>query len=130
MDEEQPKEWILKRLKHSLQALALAAPAQLSLFPDCVKTDELVLDFDHWRLCAVGNYQCELTAAQFATLSSIDAHIESPPTAAVWVESGLYSHPFWEELRTLARQSLAAFGWPEETPPGYAHEFVRVKRGS
>lgn len=129
MNEEQRKAWILERLKHSLQALALAAPAQVSLFPDfVVKTDALVLDFDHWRLCAVENYQRELTAAQSATLSAIDAHIDAPPTATVWVESALYSHPFWEELRTLASQSLVAFGWPEETPPSYAHEYVPGKR--
>ncbi len=38
---------MMLRLKHSLQALAMPAEVQLTLFPDFVcKADELALDFD------------------------------------------------------------------------------------
>jgi len=36
MDEQQRKEWIFERLKHSVQALALPSTAQVSRLPDFV----------------------------------------------------------------------------------------------
>lgn len=129
MDEQQRKLWIFERLKGSLQALALPAAAQLAYFPDfVVKTDELVLDFDHWRDCAVGNYHLDMTTAQLESLAAIDAHVAGPDACgdrSVWDESALYSHPFWKGLRKLAIQSLKEFDWPPEEPPSYAHEYVR-----
>ena len=78
MNELQRKRWIFERLTHSLQGMALPATAQLSYFPDFVmKTDELILSFDHWRECAIGNYRAEMTAAQLELLAVIDAHIAS-----------------------------------------------------
>jgi hypothetical protein len=131
MNKQHLKQSILERLKHSLQALALSATDQVAHLPDfVVKTDELVLDFDHWRECAVGNYRSDMTAAQLDSLAAIKAHIATPNSTGdrtVWDESALYSHPFWGELRNLAIQSLNAFGWPQETPPSYAHEYVSGK---
>ncbi len=47
MNHQQRKQWVFERLKHSLQALGLPAPAQVAYYPDfVVKTDELVLDLD------------------------------------------------------------------------------------
>jgi hypothetical protein len=132
MNEQQLKQSILERLKHSLQALALPAQAQVAYLPDfVVKTDELVLDFGHWRDCATGNCQVDMTAAQLDSLTAVEAHIAAPNSTGdrtVWDESALYSHAFWEELRNLAIQSLNAFGWPQETPPSYAHEHVPGKQ--
>ena len=132
MNDQQRKQGILERLKHSLQALALPAAAQVLYLPDfVVKTDELVLDFHHWRECAVGNYRAGMTTAELESLAAVDAHIAVPNSIGdrtVWDESALHSHPFWEELRKLAAQSLNAFGWPRETPPSYAHEYVSGKR--
>ena len=130
MDEHERKFWIMERLKHSLQALALPAAAQVLQFPDfVVKTDELVLDFDHWRDCAVGNYHNDLTPAQLNSLAGIDAHIDTKDSDSdIWKEPALYSHPFWEELRRLAIKSLGEFGWPVELPPSYAHEYVPSKQ--
>ena len=127
MDEQERKQWILERLKHSVQALALPATAQLSRLPDfVVKTDELVLDFGHWRECAVGNYRADLNGQQLESLTAIDAHIANPSgDRSVWKESSLSTHPFWADLRKLAAVALSAFGWPQETPPSYAHEYVR-----
>lgn len=126
MDELLRKRWIFERLKHSTQALALPASAQLSGLPDfIVKTDELVLDFDHWRECAVTNYRADLNVEQLKSLAAIDAHIANPSgDRSVWEESALSTHPFWVDLRRLAAAALTAFGWPLETPPSYAHEYV------
>ena len=126
MNEQRRKQWIFERLKHSVQALALPATAQLSLLPDfVVKTDELLLDFDHWRECAVTNYRADLTGAQLESLAAMDAHTVNPSDdRSVWDESCVSTHPFWAELRTLAAVALNAFGWPQATPPSYAHEYV------
>jgi len=72
-----------------------------------------------------------MTAAQQDSLAAVEAHIAVPNSIgdrSVWDESALYSHPFWEELRNLAIQSLNAFGWPQERPPSYAHEYAPGKR--
>jgi len=132
MNEKQLKQSILERLKHSLQALALPPRAQVAYLPDfVVKTDELVLDFDHWRDCAVGKYRVDMTPAQLDSLAAVEAHIAAPNSTGdrtVWDEGALYSHPFWGELRNLAIQSLNEFGWPQEAQPSYAHEFVPGKQ--
>ena len=96
-----------------------------------MKTDELLLEFDHWRDCAVGNYHGEMTAAQLESLAVLDAHIALPSSVAdraAWDESSLYLHLFWEELRGLAIRALNAFDWPQEIPPSYSHEYLRGKR--
>jgi len=95
MNEQQLKQSILERLKHSLQALALPARSQVAYLPDfVVKTDELVLDFDHWRDCAVGNYQVDMTAAQLDTLAAVDMHIAAPNSTgdrSVWDECPVFA---------------------------------------
>jgi hypothetical protein len=84
------------------------------------------------RLVAhVARWTVEMTVAQLDSLAAVDAHIADPNSTGdrgVWEESALSSHPFWQELRNLAIQSLNAFGWPQETPPSYAHEYVPGKR--
>ena len=125
MDEPRNKQWIVERLKHSLQALALPASAQLLLFPDfVVKTDELVLDFHHWRECALSNYRDGMTTTQLESLAALDAHFANLTECTAWTEGDLSAHPFWAEARRLAVQALNAFGWLQETPPSYAQEYV------
>lgn len=66
----------LNELKWVIQALALPADAQRSLFPSfaCV-ADELALGFDHWRRTATGQH--EFTAYQLSALASLDALLSS-----------------------------------------------------
>jgi hypothetical protein len=132
MDEQERKIQTVERLKHSIQALALPAAAQVLQFPDfVVKTDELILDFDDWSDCPITKYRNDITPAQLASLEAIVAYIDKAESAggkSVWEEEALYSHPFWEELRRLAIRSLGEFGWPAEIPPSYAHEYVRSKQ--
>lgn len=134
MEEKARKRWILLRLQHSLQALAIPATEQVRLFPDfVVKTDELVLDFDHWRQCAVENYGSEMTQAQASRLAAVDSHINTANASgdrSVWGETALRTHPFWERLRGIAAHALKAFGWPQDIPPSYADEYVRGSRSN
>ena len=68
-----------------------------------------------------------MTPVQLESLATLDAHTDGPNAIGdrtVWEESALYFHPFWGEIRKLAIQALKAFGWPEEKPPTYTHEYV------
>jgi hypothetical protein len=128
MNEQERRHWILERLKHSLQALAIPASEQVSLFPDFViKTEELILEFEHWRVTALKNYRADLTDKQCDSLAAIDAH-STAPSKEVWDESALASHPFWQHIRRLAKESLDAFEWPLDAPKSYAREYVRGKQ--
>ena len=128
MNPKAQKEWILERLKHSLQALALPGEQQVQLFPrGVVVTDELVLDFDHWRSCVVGNDRSEFTEAQSRAIAALSEKIKSAPNEndkSVWHEEALCLHSFWIEVRKLAARALETFGWPAEVPPDYKHEYV------
>jgi hypothetical protein len=41
-----------------------------------------------------------------------------------WTDAAVRTSPEWEDVRRLAAGVLKAFGWAEETPPSYAHEYV------
>ncbi len=124
-------DWVWLRLKHSLQALAMSAEVQISLFPDYVgEADELSLDFANFRETVVTNDAFALTATQRACLDDIDirlAGMSDVQHAAVWTRDALASRAEWQEIRQLATDALAAFGWAIERPPSYTHEFVQLE---
>lgn len=119
---------MLRRLKQSLQALAMPAEIQLSLFPDFVcKADELANDFDHWMGCVFSNGEDTLTDAQSATLAAIDAQLAvmSNKTYGIeWTEDELYTRPEWARVRLLAVDALNAFGWEITAPPPSEDTYV------
>ena len=119
---------LLVRLKHSLQALAMPADAQLALFPDfACKVEELALDFDHWGECALGNDRGELTEEQKSLLRKLDAtfdQMSSGQNQKLWAENALRNSPEWQGVREIAKAALAAFGWDAERPPSYEQEYV------
>ena len=124
--------WLLTRLRHSLQALAMPADVQLSLFPDFVcKADELALDFDHWRLCVVTNDDFKLTDQQQALLATLDEQVAAMSEAEhspLWTEEALRTRPEWANVRRLATETLVAFAWDVDTPPSYGHEYIPSRR--
>ena len=128
-DSAPTKSEIITRLKHALQALALRAELQLSLFPDFVcKADELALDFADWYHCATGNYPGDFTETQkrgLAELIEFLDKISGQENAHLWTDEALSSRPEWAQIRLMALSCLASLGWPLDTPPSYAHEFFR-----
>ncbi len=124
----------LLRLQHSVQALALPADEQLSLFPDFVcKVDELALDFDHLYRC-VRPYKEEFTELQISLLDKIDNEVDEMSgavNAIFWTEAALREDLFWRQVRILAKETLTAFQWTEEISPSYEHEYIKGhKRGA
>ncbi len=72
MSEDTMLAGMMRRLKHSLQALAMPAEVQLSLYPDFVcKADELALDFDQWKDCVNSNGVGVLTDLQRRALTAL-----------------------------------------------------------
>jgi hypothetical protein len=124
--------WIFEPTKHALQHLAAPAEVQIALLPDfvCV-TDELSLDFDHWRSTFIGNYGSELTPGQAALFEAIDekfARLSRRGAAfreEFWTNDALRESPEWENFRQLAIKLLDLLGWPVEIPPSCAHEYVQ-----
>jgi hypothetical protein len=111
---------VLQHLRHSLQLLASPAQAQLSHFPAgwVVLTDEMVLDFDSW-VERISSYW-KLSKEQKARLTELDEFLNKMSDSSnsdLWTDEALSSDPRWEEVRTLAKAALIAFGWPIEIPP-------------
>jgi len=108
------------RLQRAVLALAQPAEVQLSLFPDFVcKADELALDFEDGLYELVG-HEDEITLPQRAAVDALDKLLSSMSggqNAAFWTEDAVRSHPTWEEIRTAAKSTIAAFGWEFRRPP-------------
>jgi hypothetical protein len=116
-----------ERLKHSIQLLACSPEIQLKMLPQFVcKADELALDFDHWREVAVGNFRSELTTHQLSCLDAIDSNLSELTRmgSESWTEDAVRESGKWKAVRTLAAAALESFGWPLNTPPSHADEFV------
>lgn len=123
MYSQQPdQKGILDQFKGSLQALAVPASDQLSLFPDFVcKADELALDFDHWY--NVAESHIKFTPEQTQVLAELDERLSEMSrngslfSEELWTEKGLETSEHWGRVRTLAQTALSEFGWTIEHPP-------------
>jgi hypothetical protein len=126
--------WVIMRLKHSLQALAMPADVQIALFPEFAqKADELALDFDNFRQAVVTNMESSLSDEQRDLLATIDVQLDMMSRAQdanLWTEDALVRRPEWQSVRELASAALEAFDWPVVRPPSYAHEFVQLARST
>ncbi len=108
------------QLQRAVVALAQTADIQLSLFPDFVcKADELALDFEDGLYEMVG-HEDEFSGKQRAAIDTLDKLILSKcgeQDASFWNETAVREHPFWEEIRTAAKEAAATIGWDLSTLP-------------
>ena len=110
----------LRSLRWSLQALAVGPTEQLALFPEYARTaDELALDFENWSSAVRESDEADLSGEQIAALAELDRrlHVMSTGDPDVWSPVALAEDPQWVEIRRLASEALAAFGWALESPP-------------
>lgn len=120
-----------ERLKHALQALAMAPDVQIRLFPEFVcKANEMVFEFELWHERLISKASDVLSDSQKLQLIAIEDTIAvmSEADNQLWSDEGLRSRPEWERLRSLARDALQTFGWPLEKPPSYLNEFTPARR--
>ena len=119
----------LIKLKYSLQALAQPASIQLKLFPDFVQVaDELALDFEH-RHSVVAQNSFDLTSSQKESLAHLDALLSNMSkgifTEELWTDNALRDRHEWEEVRSLAKETLKEFNWALDEPPVDRNQYVR-----
>lgn len=118
---------ILERLKHSVQLLASAPEVQLQLLPPFVcKADELALEFDHWWEVTRNRYGADLGPDQQSSLRALDEKLAwlTKRGKEEWTDHAVRESHEWQEIRSLAARVLNTFGWPMETPPSHADEYV------
>lgn len=121
--------WRLVRLRHAVQRLALPGEMQLASLPDFVcKTDEILLDLDHWREVALQWHAHEFSPEQRSSLARLDALLDDLTESSA-SDDAVRSAPEWARVRVQAQVVLAAFAWPAEAPPSYAHEYVSGTSG-
>jgi hypothetical protein len=139
-DHTAARAWHFKRLKWSLQELAIIGSRQQTLFPDrIVEPGELAFDFDHWRSIVCGNYEGELSTAQAESLAALAGRLDTMRRdsaefeADLWTRTAPGSSDQWANVRTLATSALEAFGWAlteahgrrdDGAPAGRAPEFT------
>lgn len=112
-------------LREALAVLALPADEQVRANgPGCVACD-LLNDFDHARLVAVGNAAEQLSDEQRKLLDTIDGVMRAmqKPDYECFTSAVLH-RPVWQQLRELATEALSVFGWPATVEP-----FVEVQPG-
>jgi hypothetical protein len=108
------------KLRRSVQALAQPAAVMIRLFPGFVCVgDELALEFEEGLREARAAGLAESPTAREA-LQALDAYLavlSGPPNEEFWLEpESLRTDERWETIRSLARATLLAFGWPDATP--------------
>jgi hypothetical protein len=115
---------VRNQFQWSIQALAMDAEVQRSLFPTFVcKADELALDYSDWSRVARSLFASEWSGDQLKALGAIDIRLDAMSRGGsefdeeLWSEDALTSRPQWDELRSLARAALVQLGWSVEAPP-------------
>lgn len=106
------------RLRRSVQALALPAIQQVTLYPDfvCV-ADELALAFEE-AVRRLGGLE-RLSFVGSEAVRAVDEQLErmsGQEHAELWTDEALERSPEWETLRGIAQAALTALGWPLEIP--------------
>jgi hypothetical protein len=115
------KETQFRRLKRTLEALAARHTAEPSLFPDAVvRPDELALNFENCAAAVRARDDVEVSPPQVSALAALDdqfatmSRLAAEVDADVWSEEALRTDENWEQVRRLAGEALAAFGWDTE----------------
>lgn len=119
----------INQLKYAIQALSLEAEGQLASFPEyVVVTDELLLEFDHWKNAAVANYPNYFSQEQLKALNDIDLFLDKyePDNLTMPIAEELKTSSFWKELRVLAKEALAKFNWTSELPPDNRVTYIKA----
>jgi hypothetical protein len=117
MESSANRKWLTESLRESLESLAAPGDVALSRLPEqCVRSDELALDFDNFNSAYVGSFSAELSVAQREALSRVDqlfGHMSDKGNSHLWTDEAVRSHPAWAEIRKAAAAALDALGWAE-----------------
>lgn len=111
----------VQQLQYALQTLALPVTAQLRLHPcDGCRVEELALAFDRWQTKVRRELKETLTVEQEEALNRLDRKLlmlSGSRNKPVWSDVALRQSSEWRQVRAMARETLAKFGWPLDVPP-------------
>ena len=111
----------VQQLQYALQTLALPVTAQLRLHArDGCRVEELALAFDRWQAKARRELADGLTCEQVEILSRLDRKLlilSGSRYKPTWSDEALRQSAEWRQVREIAREALAKFGWPLDVPP-------------
>ncbi|MFC4994655.1 hypothetical protein [Rubritalea tangerina] len=100
----------LAQLKISVSNLALDAKDQLKIEQRVDITDELALEYDNWYHATIYRDDIGMTPERRSTLDLLDKYLSSMKPE-LFDEELLSSDLHWFEVRRIARQSMAEWGW-------------------
>lgn len=103
------------QFKHSLCMLAADGKLALASLPeDCVRSEELALDFDNWARAFVANFGEKLPRGQLDAIVRITDLLDAMSdgsTPEVWTDESVVTGRAWEEVRSAAARAAELLGW-------------------
>lgn len=111
-----------RRFMWAVQALALPAEQQLSLFPSFAGVaDELALEHEETQARFLNTSGTNLSSDQKRAIQALDNKLEAMSgeenATTFWTVEALGGRPEWEQVRSLARKVLSVMGWSASVPP-------------
>lgn len=130
LTESELEDYFFLCLEERLQALAMPAEVQLTLFPEgSAKVDELALEFDDALEMRWTAKRRQITPEQDALLRRIDSALdEMSGPKPFWSEDALRASPQWQAVRNVAKEALEAFGWDVRAPL-WTHIYTYTRDG-
>lgn len=111
----------VQQLQYALQTLALPVTAQLRLHAsEGCRVEELALAFDRWQQKVRQELNGTLTGEQVEALIRLDRKLlllSGSRQKPAWNDGALRGSADWRQVRLMARETLARFGWPLSVPP-------------
>jgi hypothetical protein len=105
------RDWLLGRLKHSLELLAAPPDIQLQAVPPFGhKAGEIYMSFNHWRVKVIGSFPSEIAIDQQSLLDSMERTFTGMGREC-WTDNGVSNSAEWKHVRLLSRSTLKTFGW-------------------
>lgn len=115
------KEQVRESYKWAVQALALEAPVQISLFPEFSSVlEELDSDLQGAQSRFLEACGESLLQTQQEAVVALDGQLQAmggEHNAGLWEVDALADSPEWALVRRRARELLKRFGWAQERPP-------------
>lgn len=115
------KAFVGEKYKWAVQALALGASVQRTLFPELASVlDELEMDQQDAQVQFMKAWDESLLQSQREAVLALDGQLDAMAgehNAELWEVDALANAPQWQEVRVLAREVLKRFGWALEKPP-------------
>lgn len=127
MTSEMIRTEMLEIVEYGARVLALPYDLQVSVFGDAEGISEDLMEYWEDAICYL-KMAGGVTLAQQEIVNCIEDFLNAfEPSDPFWLNEHLRSDPRWDELRRLAKDLIAAFGWSGGVPDiSLRHETIIV----